>query len=74
MTLGEKRIRTSFNVSSDFCLIDEIKQKSAHMIDLVESIGGNADDSDERSRLLRLAQDRYEEAAMWAVKAATFGK
>lgn len=73
MTLGEKRIRTNFNVSSS-SLVDEIKQKSAHMIDLVESIGGNAEDTDERSRLLRLAQDRYEEATMWAVKAATLGK
>lgn len=63
-TLGQKRVRTSFNASADN-LVDQIKQKSAELIDLVETL------KEKDARLASLAQTNYEEAAMWAVKAAT---
>lgn len=63
-TVGEKRVRTDFNVSTS-SLVDEIKKKSAEMIDICESL------KEKDGRLASLAQTAYEEAAMWAVKAAT---
>jgi hypothetical protein len=64
MTLGELRVRTSFNPSSD-SMVDQIKQKSAELIDLCETL------KSKDARLASLAQTAYEEAAFWAVKAAT---
>lgn len=64
MTIGEDRVRTQFNPSND-SLVDQIKQKSAELIDLCEGL--KAKDP----RLASLAQTHYEDAAMWAVKAAT---
>jgi hypothetical protein len=64
-TLGEKRVRADFNPSSNE-LVSEIKAKTAELIDLC----GNALQTKE-PRLAALAQTAYEEAAMWAVKAAT---
>jgi hypothetical protein len=63
-TIGEQRVRTTFNpsASDDVTLI---KNKSADLIDLCEKL--KAKDP----RLASLAQTSYEEAAMWAVKAAT---
>ena len=70
-TLGEKRVRTTFNPSNN-SLVDQIKQKTAELINLVQEIPLHDFDRDcERDRLTDLAEDRYEEAAMWAVKAAT---
>jgi len=63
-TIGEKRVRTNFNVSGS-SVVDEIKQKSAELINLVETI------KEKDPRLASLAQTGFEEAAMWAVKAAT---
>jgi len=63
-TIGEQRVRTDFNVSRS-SVVDEIKQKSAELINLCETL--KAKDG----RLASLAQTSYEEAAMWAVKAAT---
>jgi len=63
-TIGEQRVRTDFNVSGA-TVVDVIKQKSAELIDLCEPF--KAKDA----RLASLAQTTYEEAAMWAVKAAT---
>lgn len=63
-TIGEQRVRVSFNPSADSA-VDQIKQKSAELIDLCETL--KAKDG----RLASLAQTAYEEAAMWAVKAAT---
>ena len=45
--------------------VDVIKNKSAELIDLCEKLKAKA------PRLASLAQTAYEEAAMWAVKAAT---
>lgn len=63
-TIGEQRVRTEFNPSKDD-VVSQIKQKSAELINLCEEL--KAKDG----RLASLAQTTYEEAAMWAVKAAT---
>jgi len=68
MSLGEDRVRIKFNPSADG-LVDRIKQKSAELIDLCETELKPLD-----PRLAALAQTHYEDAAMWAVKAATTGK
>ena len=83
MTLGEQRIRTTFNPSNDG-IVDQIKQKSAALIDLMQGIKNDEvsktydktpedlkAQSGEKLRLIALAQTAYEEAAMWAVKAVT---
>jgi len=75
-TLGEKRVRIDFNPSADGA-VDQIKQKSAELINLVKGLprkDGNTSSTEaegERQRLISLALTSYEEAAMWAVKAAT---
>jgi hypothetical protein len=63
-TVGEQRVRTKFNPSANSD-VEIIKNKSAELIDLCEKF--KAKDP----RLASLAQTSYEEAAMWAVKAAT---
>jgi hypothetical protein len=69
-TLGEDRVRVQFNPSRN-SLIEQIKQKSAELIDICETLTDRGFQTSERLRLVRLAQTAYEEAAMWAVKAAT---
>jgi hypothetical protein len=64
LSVGEFRVRIKFNPSAD-TVVDQIKQKSAELIDLCETL--KAKDG----RLASLAQTAYEDAAMWAVKAAT---
>lgn len=72
-TLGESRVRTDFNTTNSD-VVTQIKNKSAGLIDLVNVIAYSGENADEVQRLINLAQDRYEEAAMWAVKAATYSK
>ncbi len=75
MSLGEDRVRTKFNPSA-VGLVDQIKQKTAELIDLCNEpnrIDG-APMTGETERLWIIAQGKYEEAAMWAVKAVTVGK
>lgn len=69
-TVGAKRVRMNFNVAEGDTrsAIDEIKEKSAELINLVEALP-NPD-----NRLKSLAMTSYEEGAMWAVKAATADK
>jgi len=82
-TLGEKRVRTSFNVSGS-SVVDAIKQKSAELINLLQALRNDEvvaipdetpeafkERTGEKFRLIALAQTGYEEAAMWAVKSAT---
>lgn len=64
MSIGEDRVRVKFNPSADSA-VDKIKNKSAELIDLCEGL------KSKDARLASLAQIAYEEAAMWAVKAAT---
>jgi hypothetical protein len=69
MSIGEDRVRVQFNPTTN-TLVDQIKQKSADLINICETMTDGLQ-SGERVRLVRLAQTAYEEAAMWAVKAAT---
>ena len=67
MSIGAQRVRESFNPSKDN-MVDKIKRYTADLIDLCEDLK-HLD-----PRLAALAQTSYEEAAMWAVKAATTEK
>ena len=71
-TLGEIRIRTDFNPDNND-KVSQIKQKSAELINLIKSLPETNSHlaNPECSRLKALAMTSYEEAAMWAVKAAT---
>lgn len=69
-TLGEDRVRTTFNPSANTS-VDQIKQKTAELINLVQSLSTGREAGSEFLRLQSLANTAYEEAAMWAVKAAT---
>lgn len=71
MSLGEDRVRIKFN-PSDEALVSQIKQKTAELIDLCEKGRSEGSADGEHQRLWSLAQTHYEDAAMWAVKAATF--
>lgn len=85
-TLGQKRVRVSFNPSAD-SVVDQIKQKTADLIDLMQSVRNDEASktydktpeeknalSGEVFRVIALAQTEYESACHWAVKAATAGK
>ena len=65
-TLGQQRVRIEFNPSGTD-RVTSIKVMTAELIDLCETMKGKGKDG----RLCSLAQTAYEEAAMWAVKAAT---
>ena len=64
MTLGEERVITTFNPSQK-PEVNFIKERTAELIDYCEQI------KLPNPRWAALAQTAYEEAAMWAVKAAT---
>lgn len=75
-SLGAARVRESFNPSKDN-VVDKIKRYTADLIDICEEIKTKSQPYStfgEQARLVALAQTAYEEAAMWAVKAATTGK
>jgi hypothetical protein len=66
-SIGAQRVRESFNPSKDN-MVDKIKRYTADLIDLCEEL------KPLDGRCAALAQTAYEEAAMWAVKAATTKK
>jgi hypothetical protein len=68
MTLGEQRVRVSFNPSGDN-IVDEIKRLTANLINLVNALPDHNDG--EVKRIKALAMTEYESAAHWGVKAAT---
>ena len=68
MTLGNKRVRTDFNVSGNPS-ISEIKMRMAHFIDYVDDLDSTG--NGEIARLKALAITNAELASMWAVKAFT---
>lgn len=74
MTKGEYRVGISFNPSNDDT-VGRIKRLAADLIDLIETIDAHSggDPNPEVMRLKSLAQTQAEDAAMWAVKAATKG-
>lgn len=66
-------MRATFNPGSN-PLVDELKRKTAELIDLCEQMrydNPSADNASEKARCCALAMTHYEDAAMWAVKAAT---
>lgn len=63
-SIGEIRVRTEFSPSQTD-EVAQIKQKTAELINMCESL------KEKDPRLASIAQTIYEEAAMWAVKAAT---
>lgn len=73
-TLGERRVRITFNPSQKDT-VSQIKQETAKLIDLTENMRYESvrdlNEQQEKFRLINLAQEAYEEAAIWAVKAAT---
>lgn len=71
-SLGASRVRESFNPSGNE-LVDKIKRYTADLIDLCHHQTDEVYDG-ETQRLWSLAMTSYEEAAMWAVKAATAEK
>ena len=66
-SIGALRVREDFNPSKD-SVVDKIKRYTADLIDICEDL------KPLDGRLAALAQTAYEEAAMWAVKAATTKK
>lgn len=77
MTKGEYRVGITFNPSGND-LVGKIKRQAADLIDLIEALPqpeandmGSLSYSGEVGRLKSLAQTAVEDAAMWAVKAAT---
>jgi len=73
MTLGTTRVRLDFNPSKDD-LVGQIKVKTAELIDLCNQGQIDTDFKGEVIRCWALAMTHYENAAMWAVKAATADK
>jgi len=71
-TLGQKRVKAEFNPAKND-LVDQIKNKSAELIDLMESmrtiITTSTPASGEKQRLISIAQTEIETACMYAVKA-----
>jgi hypothetical protein len=67
VTKGEYRVGITFNPSNN-PTVDSIKRQAAELIDMIEDI---EDSQNEVKRLKALAQTHVEDAAMWAVKAAT---
>lgn len=72
-TIGEKRIRVDFDTTESSVEVD-IKIVAAKMINVCEGMKpqGYEKVEVEKLRLIAMAQTAYEEAAMWAVKAATY--
>lgn len=69
---GEYRVGLSFNPSNQDT-VSHIKKLAANLIDLIDTIPSDreTDRGNEVGRLKALAQTAVEDAAMWAVKAAT---
>lgn len=69
MTLGDYRVGITFNPSNNR-EVDAIKRAAADLIDLIDNIQ-ITHEAFEVTRLKTLAMTYIEDAAMWAVKAAT---
>jgi len=67
MTKGQYRVGASFNPSNN-PEVDSAKFRTAELIDSLQPI---VDTGGEAARCAAIAQTKYEEAAMWAVKAIT---
>lgn len=68
-TLGQRRVKADFNPAKQDT-VDQIKNKAAELIDLLEGLRNlPLTGTGEKQRLVSLAQTAAEEAAMWGVKA-----
>ena len=67
MSTGQERVGISFNPSGK-PEVDSVKDMSAKIIDMLQPL---VDHGGEAGRCAAVAQTRYEDAAMWAVKAIT---
>ena len=65
-TLGQKRVKAEFNPAKNDT-VDQIKNKAAELIDLLEGMRG--DGSSEKQRSISIAQTDIETACMYGVKA-----
>jgi hypothetical protein len=77
-SLGAMRVREDFNPSKDD-LVTKIKRYTADLIDIcndemLKDVCKDDAGAGEIIRLWSLAMTHYEDAAMWAVKAATTPK
>ena len=70
LTLGEYRVGLLFNPGGSG-LVHDLKARAAEFIDACEDMRQDRGAPIEVQRLVSLAQTAMEEAAMWAVKAAT---
>jgi hypothetical protein len=71
-SFGARRVRMDFNPtqSND---VHVIKSMTGALINICSELNKKGDkESAEKRRLIALANTAYEEAAMWAIKAATF--
>ena len=69
-TLGQKRVKAEFNPAKN-SKVDEIKNKGAELIDLLESMKTENPCircSGEKLRLIHIAQTEIETAVMYGVK------
>lgn len=67
-TLGQRRVKAEFNPAKND-VVDQIKNKSAELIDLIEGMRNvPLTGTGEKQRLISLAQTEIESACMWAVK------
>ena len=67
MSIGSERVGVTYNPSGS-SKVDEVKAVTATLIDSMQplvDLGGGA------GRCAAIAQTKYEEAGMWAVKAIT---
>lgn len=75
-TKGEERMRLNVPQRDRSETVNTLNMRAADFIDCVEGLLSVRFSQDtpryqERERMVRLAQTKMEEAAMWAVKAAT---
>jgi len=66
-TLGQRRVHAEFNPSKND-VVDQIKNKSAELIDLIETLK-NFEGRSERNRQINMAQSAIEVGCMHGVKA-----
>lgn len=68
LTLGQRRVKAEFNPAKDG-VVDQIKNKSAELIDLIEKMkNASPAASGEKHRIMALAQTKVETGCMYAVK------
>lgn len=70
MTKGEMMVGINFN-PSEKSSVDQVKGSTAALIDGLQTLVLNETPDGEAQRCAKIAQQKYEEACMFAVKALT---